>query len=813
MQQTKSASAPKNGGWLSAWDRGLDRTIVVLFPVLLLLAVTIQNTVMSMILAVVAVVLGIGASPARNLQQRLCIPLLGFFFYALMNLLAAVYAPVGILAVKEAVKFLASSALFSLIILRFRKEQVPALLWSFSGVSAVVALLSVDSGSNGPLFSGFVRLMSALGMDYTGVAGGTAEGTRVNGIYNDGNVTASIFALACLLLLYLAQQKESGLRKRLAAFFLLGINAMGFFLALSRGAILAFCVALLAYLIAARRGARLPLFLLMLETAVCTVMFSAVSMQFLGKSFLLPDVLTLICGLPIFAIDWLLGARLSCLLEGKGKVIVAMTVVLAVVIGAFSAAALTMTDAYTFSEDGTLLRAAQLPAGTYTLDVQWEGAEPGVEVYTQTRMEQLHTTGTTRYSGPASGVSFTVEEDGQVNVRFVGQKGTTLNSAVFSDGTVLKLHYKLLPEFVAARLQDSLSQSYSSWQRWQYDIDGLHLFLNRPLLGYGLGATESWLGSVQPYYYESNYVHNHVLQVMDETGVVGLAGFAALLLGTAWLLLRRLRQEPDALAAALLACWVMMNVHSLMEINFSIRAYQCFAYGILLLTVMQYGQPLTASLQGGKWAGRCASLFLLVYTAVFGWLIFQNYSVNQERQAFSTNSLTAYMNMVEKYISRNVLDPEDLQLTFVAQAMGTSDGTYDAQMLKYVKTLRNSETYIACSNLANLYYLPSGQLEEMFSASLTGIHQIASNANAWNQQMDFYRTEVMNTITAEQAAQVAAGVQMVGDALDAFNVDRLETIELTAENQMFLAAARTVRAENLTGDEAYQLLKAASSMG
>lgn len=74
--------------------------------------------------------------------------------------------------------------------------------------------------------------------------------------------------------------------------------------------------------------------------------------------------------------------------------------------------------------------------------------------------------------------------------------------------------------------------------RLQYDIDGWTLFKESPLAGHGLGATEGLLTSVQPFFYESLYLHNHLLQVMDETGLLGLAAFLAFILGTAVLLVR-----------------------------------------------------------------------------------------------------------------------------------------------------------------------------------------------------------------------------------------------------------------------------------
>ena len=95
-----------------------------------------------------------------------------------------------------------------------------------------------------------------------------------------------------------------------------------------------------------------------------------------------------------------------------------------------------------------------------------------------------------------------------------------------------------------SRFQKNLFQDRSFLLRVQYLKDGWTLFTQSPLTGHGLGATEGLLTSVQPFFYQSLYLHNHILQVMDETGLLGLAAFLALMLGAAWLLVRRLHESP-----------------------------------------------------------------------------------------------------------------------------------------------------------------------------------------------------------------------------------------------------------------------------
>lgn len=808
--QNKLPTAARPSFW-APWDAVLDRLLPALYPILLLLAMTVQTQVMSMILAGLAVVVTIGATPAQRLGQRLGLPLLGYLIYALMNLLASVYAPVGVTAVQEAVKFLASFALTWLVLVRMEKEKFRYLLWGFSAVCAVIALLCVDSACNGPLFGIFERIATALGANYSGIIPEGSYSVRVNGIYNDANITAGLLSLSCLTGLYLVRTEQVRW-KQLLAFFLLGINAMGNFLAVSRGGLLCFGVSLVIYLVAARKGARLPLFILMLETAICTIALSIVAMRALGSASLLPDLLTLVCGVPVFLLEFLLGRHLSRALEGKEKAIAAVAGVFAVAVIGYAVAAVNVTGAYTFNDTGLLFRTVSLAPGDYTLSADSTG-DVTITVYTQSREEELAGASTTLYSGTGENAAFTVSGDEtEVHFRFDAQSGTELRSVTLSDGTSLKLNYRLLPSFVADRLQGSLLADSSTWLRLQYDIDGLKLFTQRPLLGYGLGSTEAWLGSVQPYYYESAYVHNHLIQAADDMGIVGLLSLLVLMGGTAWLLLRRLRKEQDPLAAMLLACWVMMNLHGLMELNFSIRAYQCAAFFLLAAVIALYGTPLLKK-EPGRFVRCTAAVLSMVYLAAFGVLIWNNWAVNREREEFTTTSATAYLSALERYAGRNILDPEDLQLRYVAQAV-TMDLTEDQQatMLSYVDTLRNSGTYIACTGLAQMYYLPAGELEEVFASSLEGIWQVASNADAWNEQMDFYRTKVLPAAGTEGAVQVAAGARQLGQAMDAYNEGRLQPVELSEQNQVFLNAADTAWEKDFSDEATFQLLMTTSGL-
>ena len=150
---------------------------------------------------------------------------------------------------------------------------------------------------------------------------------------------------------------------------------------------------------------------------------------------------------------------------------------------------------------------------------------------------------------------------------------------------------------------------------------------------------------------------------------------------------------------------------------------------------------------------------------------------------------------------------DSYQRNYVATAVQMDDWKYNGDMLKYVKQLRASGTYENDSALARYYYLPRQEWSELFDCSLKGIYQVRSSPDGWNLQMDFYREEVLPAMGADNADDFVDGVLELGDALDAMNAEgRLETVELNETNQSFLTLCRSVKEQELSGQDAYTVL-------
>lgn len=820
-KKTVGASAP-DGKALEAQVRVLeekpfspwDAVQICLFAVLLFLTMTVQTAWMSVALPVLALVLSVGRGPLRRMRERCCLPVWGFILYGAACGCAAVYASFGEYAVNEFYKIIAAFSLGTVVLTRFEKRHVRGLLWSMAAVCAVISLISTDAASGGPFYAPFLRLMEALGTTYEGVEQ-LVWGSRVTGIYNDANISAGILALGCICGLHLSL---TGIRRweRGLACILTGMSGLGFFLAVSRGAMLCFGLALLVYLGAVGAQERMRLFFLIVLNTLVTIGISMPVTAVSAMGTFLPDAATLLCGLPVFLLYEFPALWLARKLEGRGKMLAFIAAALVAVVGVYTMVGLQVHGPFTFPSVARLYRYAELPAGIYTLTADYDSGRVAINIGQGPEFENLKEN-MIRYEDldePLTGeVTFTVEEPGKVMFVFWGTPGAVLRSASLSDGTEIPLDYPLLPGFLLERLQNGLRQDGSFTGRIQYDRDGWILFTRSPLIGKGLGSTEGLLTSVQPFFYESKYLHNHVLQVLCDCGLLGGVPFLVFLLGSAWLLVRRLRKSwkkgGDPLAAALLGVWVMMNAHGLMELNFSIRAYQCLAYSLLLLPVLVYHPRRVAAeavredgfakktAHRARWGGTAALACMLVYLGVFAAALESHRIVQREMETFTPSGVQEFFQTTRSWIRRDLFDREQNQLNFVGNAVLLDDSRYNGDMLRYVEDLRASGTYAACTGLAEYYYLPRGEWEEVFACSREAVAQEASSKDAWNQQVEFYRDTLLPQVEAVDAGVYLDGVLALKTWLEEYNQDRREEIELTEANQAFLNQVERAREAGL----------------
>ena len=805
-EKTPVPAAPRQNCCTDSAISRKDALMVVLYSVLLFFAMTVQTSTVSMILCALAFLSLLGKKPLSRFEQRLSVPVLGLLGFAIIYGAAAIYSPFGANAQSEFYKFIAAFSLAVILLSRFERKHVPGLLWGGASVSSVIALISLDMSCGQVLFGPFNALMNVLGTDYTSALPEYFT-ARVNGLYNDANVTACLFALALFAALYLLKNSTC-IWRRLAASLLAGVNAVSLLLTGSRGALLCFGVSCLVWLLVERMD-RVGLFLLLAETAVTMIAAAAPASSMVTRGDETAVALCLFSGLILFALDVLAGRRLEPVLSSHKKAALAAMGAVAVIFAAYGVAAMTVKGPYTFDSAERVVRQADLPAGTYTLTAPL-GEDVRVVLLGQTAYEKLMDQYETLYDSTSGETEFTVPE-GLVMTRWqlYASAGTVVERVELSDGQRFQLDYPLLPAFIADRLLLGMGNSFTL--RMEFDKDAWKIFSTAPLLGRGLGSTENLTRSVQSFQYESKYAHNHLLQTMADTGLVGTVFALAFVLGSVWLCLQAVRKEKDSLAAALLAAWVMMNLHSLMEINFSVRGFKCFAYMLLVIPALLWaerpaGETAKARKQA-KTAGILVAIGYTLYLAVFGGLLESARMTDRKADQFQTSDVYEYLDFLRGCVRGNVFDHDFYQRNYVANAVQLNDPSYNGDMLKYVSALRASGTYENDSALAQYYYLPRQSWDDLFACSLEGIRQVRSSPDGWNYQMDFYRTEVLPAMGADNVSAFVDGVAALGDALDAMNAEgRLETVELNETNQSFLRLCRSVKEQELSEQDAYTVL-------
>lgn len=779
-----------------------DRLFVVGFAVLLFFAMTVQTVPMSLILAAVALALSFGRGGYARFRGRLGIPVLGFLAFLILCGAASLYTSFGAYAYGEYAKLLASGALGLLLLARGREQNAGGLLFGFSAVCGVIGLLCIDAGCRGPLFRGFASFMEGLGdAAYQSLDQATYTGARFDGIYNDANLTGSLMALAVLVGLYLIRTGRKPW-ERFAACFLTGLSAVAFFTAMSRGAILCFGATLLAYLLIAGKEERLGLFFTMAAMGISMVIFGVVSASLLAGGSFWGTLAALPSGVLLWLLNEFPARKAASALAGHGKL-------LAGVLGGGIAAgiaavilALTLTEPFVFTESNFLYRGADVEGGeTYTFSGDWDkSSEITVLVYGSTREQELTSVTETYYNGPLEEASFTVPEDvGHVLMQFRGPAGLELRQVSLSDGTEIPMAYTLLPDNIANRLQKNIFEDSSFLLRLQYDIDGWTLFKESPLAGHGLGATEGLLTSVQPFFYESLYLHNHLLQVMDETGLLGLAAFLAFILGTAVLLVRQLRKARTPLAAMLLACLVMMNLHGLMEISFSVQMFQCAAFFLLLLPTVCYGTYT----EGRK--RRAAGIVVLVVSDL--WLVISvallggSLLAQKEYRELDAAGMTtgSFIETLERLDRMDAYNDQSYKVNLMGNALQAGGISNEGTAARCARELRETGEFDSCYYVAAYYYLPLGQLENFFDVLQEGLLQERSNSEAWNSAMNLC-IQAFSQIDPAEADTFAEGVRGIGEAMDRANAYLLVPVALTEENAALLNCART---EALDGEGVY----------
>lgn len=750
-------------------------SVVYFLTVCLLSASTVKTTLMWLLV----VTLALGVLRFSTLRGRLSPVLLILALVVLMDGISTGYAPSGKFALYEFSKVLGAFCLTLCLLSAAPAREGDPLRWIASilaGFSALAGLTSIDLIST-RVFSGAVTgLLSLFTPDFTGLSGVEA-GVRMTSIFTNPNVFAGSVGLGTLLSLWLARSSTKPAERRFHLVCLY-ISALAFVLAFSMGASGTIVVAFLVFLALEGRESRPALFLLMLETLVLTVAAAGLISTTSFDVWTAPRVIPLLCAVAgsaaLCVIDHFFGEKLSVRLGRYARGTVIGIAVALVLLAGFGLLAYNLTGPASLAQGEALRRAAYPAPGSYTLTSESDG-EATVTIESQNQRETMMRTSTILYTGPVNGAAFTVPDDSLiVYFNFAAPEPVQLRRVVY-EGTEtgeVPLGYKLLPGFIANRLQ-GLFANQNAIQRFVFFSDGMKLFRRSPVTGLGIGAFENAVKSVQSFYYETKYTHDHYIQALVETGILGLLLFVGLLLLSAITVWRcRKRAEAPVLGAAL----VFMAGHAAVELVFSHFSYLPIAYGVFALIGLM-GQ---LALPQPKWfkQGQTAACGVIAAGMVVFVILL---SSNMQAAALVENNNT--LESLSKAAEMDKFEWADYKLSYVLATLTNEvDEPVKQQAAVYAEQLAQVNSNTIAIYLMEYYFL-TGEPQRAVEMAEKFATYTASDPNTWQNIFDLFASyyDADDPVCRD-------GVIHLAEMLNDWNRENMGRVEISEASVYFITS-------------------------
>lgn len=726
------------------------------------------------------------------------LPSLLLLGYAAFSWVTIFWAMSGKFHLREGSKLLIAVFFFLLVAMhgRFDRAFARRVMGVIAGISALYALLSVEAVSTGLTKTLLVRLPM---WDTEKIV---FQNSRLNGIFGNANIEASIYAIGIFCAIALVCGAEKKWQRALWA-AAAAVDALAFLLVFSMGAMACFAAAVVVYLIFAGKG-RVAALLRMLEAAVPAFMCGFAAFALFGSGrvgLVLPVLLANAAAAAVLELTVM--EKLSRVLEKHQRAAFGVLIGAVLCVAVYAVAALYVTGSYTFGM--AIYRSARLNAGEHTITVEADG-EVWLTIFSRDRLELLNMTQTGLYDGPAEGaVAFEVPEGSKITVvRMSAAEGVTVRGAVIDGEQALPLRHKLLPGFASERIQ-YVGASTSEEQRATFREDALKLWQLSPIVGSGVGAFETGVTRVQDYPYETRYVHQHYLQILLEDGVVGLALYIGALVTMLLALWKRRKQTREDefywLYPALCAEFVMNGLQMLWDVSMSMIVFLCMTYALYGLIVGACAEPFAEKVAAAEETGKkkktqakrldpslLARNIGIGFTAVVVLTLCGNlYAASKADAPVADGDEFLYNLSVAAKL--DLYERNDMMLSYVVNSLEMEyPEDYREQADEYAAQLAKVQSNTIPRYLVG-YYLQTQQYGKAIDAAILGASYSASDADTWDDcaallNEALFQNMLTPLLTEERAALMAKLTEYY-DALQAYNASALVPVELSESAQAF----------------------------
>lgn len=688
-------------------------------------------------LGCVAVTLVVAGKKSGRLSNRFNLPMLALAMYVVLGGVSTFYAVAGKFALAEFLKILISFGLAVLLLIWAPGEgtvepgrQLATVLERFC---ALAGLLSIDLLSTRLLSGFFLGAFNLIVPDYVSMTG-VEVGTRMTSIFENPNVFAGGIGIGVLLSLGLVLSSKNE-RERMGHLICLSLSALAFVLAFSMGATAFIAVAFIVYLVIERTERRADLFVLMVETLVVTmvgvVLIAATSFDAWDGMQPVPLLCAVAGAAMLVALDRFAGRPVAGKLAAHGKLLLGIIAGVLVALIAFAVVATQVTGSIQMAAGETLRRGIYPEAGTYKISAEGSGSV-SVRIESQNKVDTMMHTSTVLYSGELSEAEFTVPEDSVVvYLNFTAQDDVLLERVTCEGSAAVEvsLGYKLLPGFIANRLQ-GLFANQNAIQRTVFFEDGMKIFLRHPLFGAGLGGYENAIKSVQTFSYETKYAHNHYIQALADTGLVGLILFVTVIVaaGIAIFLERKKGEMAHPLTPALAAVLVFMAGHAMMEVDFSYYSYIPVAFGAIAVIDYCCGDAFSVRWFGKKTKKRvlltCGALTMVFTVFLLG------------NMFAKTLSSAASFDALQRAAQIDVFENNDYMLSYVVSSeQYPEDEAIQQQAEKFAQKLAKEDSNTIPYYLA-MFYFDRGMNEQGLDMMEKYVRYVPSDQTAWDKTFE-----------------------------------------------------------------------------